>query len=296
MSNHNTVFEVKQKYELGERQFNKMELRRADLRKVDLSHASLIGADLSYANLREANLSYCDLSNAYLNEADLMRANLKGANLTGASLIKTCLIKTNLEAANLTKAYLTEAYLTQANLTKAYLTGTYLNGAKLNSANLTGSYYNDQTNFDVFFDPIKVAMNKVYSHEIPLEEVNITVEELLNSFNYLSQCGSYYLGNAMTVRNWNSSRPDFDWLNQFKINELACITFSGRLKDTVSTLQLEYSQQWIIDFVGVCSEVIPGFSSKINQQQLPFSIILLDLEEDDTDDQPSSIFGFLENS
>ncbi|MGK7872227.1 MAG: pentapeptide repeat-containing protein [Xenococcaceae cyanobacterium] len=281
--------EIRKRHASGERNFKKADLSYADLRGADLSYADLRGANLSYANLQEADLSGSDLresilNRAKLNEANLSRVNLIGANLTkanlnkanliGAYLTKACLKGANLMEACLENAHLNEAHLNGANLkgaslVGAYFIGTYLMKANLSEANLSraylsgadlsGAYYSDSTRFDGSFDLINTRMQKVRL---------TTVEELLSTFNYLSECSNRYLGSRMTAKYFESSRPDFDWLNNFKIDRSAQITFSGVLTEAVSSVQLQWFQKWVNAFIKCCSQIIQDFPTLIDQKQL----------------------------
>ena len=293
-----SVAELRQRYASGERYFKKVQLRGADLslanlRGVDLSYADLREADLSYSDLREsilngADLREANLKGANLNEANLKEANLKGANLKGVFLKRACLNGVNLSeaclekahlngtfltTANLNRASLSEAnligaYLMRANLSEASLLGAWLNKANLTGANLSGAYYNDQTYFNNGFDPISAGMQKA--------KITI-VKELLSTFNYISQCSNHYLGNTMTANYWKSSRPDFDWLNKFQINCSAEIAFSGALTESVSPVQLHWSQKWVNAFIKCCSQIIQDFPTLIDRERLVFAITTSDV-------------------
>jgi len=99
------VEELKQRYALGDRHFQ----------NINLSGANLAGIYLTKANLIGANLSYTNLQNAQLNQVNLIAANLQGADLRGANLHKAKLIGANLTDANLTNADLTDAEMTESN-------------------------------------------------------------------------------------------------------------------------------------------------------------------------------------
>lgn len=264
--------EIQQKYQAGERNFPDTQLRRVDLRGLNLSRANFQNADFSYANLRGVNFSGANLSGAYFNEADLTEANLTGANLTGASLIKTYLIKANLQRANLTKAYLTGAYLTKADVQNAYFLGAYLNSTQFSGANLQGAQYDYQTHFDSSFDPEKNAMKKVGSAQKSITALKITVAELLQMFNHLTQTGDHYLGPTMTTRYWQATRPQDDWLEQFEIDNTAKVTFRGSLQSVVTTTQLKLAQTWVIAFIKRCSLVVPSYTKMLDPSKLLFAI------------------------
>ncbi|ACK70724.1 pentapeptide repeat protein [Gloeothece citriformis PCC 7424] len=263
---------LKNKYDAGERDFCNLELRRIDLRGLNLSHANFKGADLSYANLREINLSGADLREAFLNEADLTGANLQGANLEGTYLIKAYLMKTNLQEANLSKAYLTGAYLSKSNLTKANLSGAYLNGAKLSGADLTDISYDETTHFDVNFPLNKVETKKELSRTPSLLNLKVTIEDLLKSLNHLSQLSNRYLGSTMTVRYWETTRPQSEWLHQFEIKSSAQISFTGNQPGYLDLSQLRLAQEWISRFVKICSQIIQDYPKMIDRKQLVLSL------------------------
>ena len=268
--------ELKNQYESGQRNFQKIQLRRADLRGLDLSHADLRGADLSYSNLRDVNLSGANLSEVYLDEADLSGANLQGTNLQNASLIKAYLMKTNLENANLSQAYLTGAYLTKAIAINANLAGAYLKGSKLAGADLTGAYYDSKTHFDAGFNVGKLGMKKDHSPPIATptqeKERKITTADLLHTFNHLSQIGARYLGGSTTAKYWQAARPDDDALKGFEIMRGAEFAFTGESQEEVSKEQLQAVQTWVHKFIGSCSHIIQNFTAMVDSKQCVIAI------------------------
>ncbi|WP_013322714.1 pentapeptide repeat-containing protein [Gloeothece verrucosa] len=294
MIENQAVIDLKNKYDAGERNFSKIELRRVDLRGFNLSQANFKGADFSYANLREVDFSGADLSEAFFNEADLTGANLQEANLQGSYLMKAYLMKTNLQSANLSKAYLTGAYLSKSNLTNANLTGAYLNGSKLNGADLTGLIYDATTRFDVNFNPNKIESKKNIARSTSLLDLKVTVEDLLNMFNHLSQISNRYLGNTMTVRYWENARPQSEWLNHFQVKPSAQIQFVGTHKGYLDVSQLRLAQEWVNRFIKVCSQIIQDYPKMIDRKQFVFNLSLLssDPTQTESDDSDESILTF----
>ncbi len=253
----NAEIEFCKQYSLGKREFHEMKLQRADLSRKILSQVDLRNADLNHANLKKADLSYADLRQSCLIRVELSGANLTGANLACADLSKVNFALAELREANLNGACLNKAYLTGANLilvdlSYADLTGTYLIGADLSEANLSGAFYDNDTSFPLNFDPIRAGMRQKY-----------TVKELLDRFSPICNSSSRYLGNIMTAKYFHSSRPNFEWLNQFEINKSNQITFEGSLEDSVSPLQLRWFQAWINNFIESCSQIIKDFSKLI---------------------------------
>jgi superfamily I DNA and RNA helicase len=108
--------ELLERFALGSRNFEQINLQQANLEGIYLENANLIGANLSRVNLRSANL----------NNVKLILADLSNSDLTNISLKKAKLMNANLTNANLTNADLTNANLTNADLTNANLTGVNL--------------------------------------------------------------------------------------------------------------------------------------------------------------------------
>ncbi|MGB5713217.1 MAG: pentapeptide repeat-containing protein [Waterburya sp.] len=255
--NKSTVIEFCKQYSSGKRQFPKAQLQRADLEEKSLSQVCLKEANLSYSNLKNADLSDADLRESSLIRAELSGANLRRANLAGADLSRANLAIAELKEANLTgaclnKACLISAKLIQVDLSYANLTGTYLMGVDLSKTNLKGSFYNDETNFPSNFDPVSAGM---------LQEC--TVEKIIAQFNHLCEYSNRYLGSTMTAKYFHSSRPNFDWLKKFEIDEFDQIIFQGGLKDSISSLQLQWIQKWIYYFIESCSQIIKDFSKLV---------------------------------
>ena len=255
--NKSPVIEFCKQYSSGRRQFHKAQLQRADLEEKSFSQADLREADLNYANLKNADLSNADLRESSLIRTELSGANLSRANLAGADLSRANLAIAQLRESNLTGACLIKACLTSANLTKvdlsyANLTGAYLIGVDLSKTNLKGSFYDEETCFPSDFDPVSAGMLRDY-----------TVETIIAQFNQLYKHSNRYLGSIMSAKYFHSSRPNFDWLNHFKINKSNQITFEGSWKDSISPLQLRWFQAWINNFIESCSQIIKDFSQLI---------------------------------
>ena len=96
--------QLKQKYEAGERNFRRLDLRNQNLAGLELlgsnfSHSNLSGANLTGTQLAGANFSHANLTNALLKDTDLRNANLTNVNLTGANMSGTKLTGARLRGA-----------------------------------------------------------------------------------------------------------------------------------------------------------------------------------------------------
>lgn len=291
------------KYSKGETKFKKqnlahlnlsgMSLKNIDLSETDLtcanlSHTDLSGANLSKCCLKGANLKNCNLTGAILNQADLSQANLKNANLSETRCKKTIFYRSHLSHTNLQRAYFPEANLVgaslnesdlsyahfhRANLTQGFLTRSNLTKTNFQEAILSnaclihtvisktlfkGAQYNMQTLFDHHFIPEKYGMTK---------DVQISVVEIVNSLNYLSQIGCRYLGVLMAVKYWEKSRPECDWIKNFKITNKGLIHYQGKLTEVVDSLQLKWYQQWVTNYIKNCSIIISQFEYLLEEDK-----------------------------
>lgn len=115
-------------------------------------------------------------------------------------------------------------------------------------------------------------------------KVKVTVEELVNALNQLSQFSKSYLGATLTANNWQATRPDLDWLDNFQIDRSAEIRFSSVVIEFVSVLQLRRVQEWVTAFIKRVSQTIRDFAAivkqkKIGELQKGFSLIHANLDE-----------------
>ena len=258
-----TVDELLQKYALGQRDFSKISLRGVDLKDADLRYINLREANLSHSNLSDAILYGANLEKANINFSKLNRATLEGAFLSGATIACATLNDANLNDADLRKTRLDAAILKGTILEGADLSDAYLRSAELKDAIINGAYFSKKTHFNSDFDPISYGMHL---------EAEICIEDLLKKFNYLTQCGSRYFGPIITAKNWKSSRPKSDWLNQLTVHNSGQITFAGLTRKTINNSQRHLSQKWMINFINYCSKIIHNFPYLIDPEAIIFKL------------------------
>jgi len=94
------------------------------------------------------------------------------------------------------------------------------------------------------------------------EAVGILKEYLL-AINQLSQFSKKYLGTAVIVNYWKSSRPQVKWLEGFQIDRtgnVTCLAENTQLiHQPVSPQQQQWLRDWVHSFVKRCSTVIRDF-------------------------------------
>ena len=149
------LYEVIKNYINGEIDFQGLELSQVSLNGVKLNKIIL-----DHSILIQASFNNSNLSNSSLIEVNLTLAELESANLSYVNFKQACLIEANLRRSDLEQAYfkganLQEADLRGANLRNASFAGADLRGAKLSPAYPYDVYYDQQTIFDVNFNPIK---------------------------------------------------------------------------------------------------------------------------------------------
>lgn len=113
------------------------------------------------------------------------------------------------------------------------------------------------------------------------KRVIVKMEDLVNSLNQLIQLSHKCLGATLTFNTWQSSRPQFDWLDNFKINRSdKKIIFSGIISETANANQLEWIQAWVSAFTCKISQIILDFKTTIEQQrvgELPGGVLLIQM-------------------
>lgn len=276
--NKSIVIQIVKQYSAGERQFSSVNLERANLKEAFFSEINLSNSVLNHAILEQADLSNsffhasslvrANLSRANLRGADFTKADLTGANMTGAFLIGANFAHANLSKANLSLSRLIETNMANSpqdhnsleitkspkvNFQGANLAGAFFMGVDLSLAQLEGAFFDDKTNFIPSFDPIKAGMVNMKMVEA------IALDKLLAQFNHLISSSNRFLGPTITNKYFNSSRPDYSWLDQFQINPNNQIYFEETVSGFVSLEQLDYFQQWIDSFTQSCAKIIKNF-------------------------------------
>ena len=248
---------LEEQYALGSRNFSKIDLEKADLENTFLSRVEMKQANLNYANFKNADLSDADLTESSLINTELYKAHLSGINLSKANLTQTNFTQSILNQANFTQACLKKAcligtVLIEADLSEADLSGADISGANLSETNLKGTIYDSDTIFPTDFDPQSRGMINKFG-----------IEDSIDRFNHLCECSSKYLGNTMTAKYFDSSRPNFDWFKLFTIDKSSKIIFQGNPREPLTPKQLELFQQWMNSFTKSCSSIIKGFAQMI---------------------------------
>lgn len=67
----------------------------------------------------------------------------------------------------------------------------------------------------------------------------IALDQLIAQFNHSFSFANRYLGATISTKYFHSSRPDFNWLNQFKITSSHRISFIGTVSSFISVEQLK---------------------------------------------------------
>lgn len=100
------------------------------------------------------------------------------------------------------------------------------------------------------------------------KRITVKIEDLVTALNQLSKYSTNYLGPTLTVNNWQSNRPDADWLNGFQVNRTAKFTFSGNATEVEDFWQLRSLQDWVSAFIEQNSKVIRDFATTVEQNKL----------------------------
>lgn len=94
-----------------------------------------------------------------------------------------------------------------------------------------------------------------------------SIEQSVQDLNDLSQAVVKYLGPQLTANYWQTSRPEYAWINNFEITPSAKIQFSGDLQASMSAVNHLCLRQWTNAFIKQCSQIIQDLPHKIEQYQ-----------------------------
>lgn len=100
------------------------------------------------------------------------------------------------------------------------------------------------------------------------KRVVVKIEDLVSALNQLSRFSNNFLGATLTSKNWQSTCPHFDWLDNFQINRSTEMTFSGVITGSENVLWLQWIQKWATAFINQGSQFIRDFSTIIKQKRV----------------------------
>lgn len=100
------------------------------------------------------------------------------------------------------------------------------------------------------------------------KRIVVKIEDLVVAFNQINQFSGSYLGSTLTFNAWQSTRPKFDWLDNFQLNRTKSIAFSGIITQTVDAIQLQWLQEWVTAFIYQISQTIKDFAISIEQKRI----------------------------
>ena len=96
-----------------------------------------------------------------------------------------------------------------------------------------------------------------------LQDLGI-LKDYLVAMNQLSQFAKKYLGTAVIVNYWKSTRPEVKWLEGFQIErsgEVSCLADQTQLmQQAINAQQQKWIREWVRSFSNRCSSIIKDFS------------------------------------
>jgi hypothetical protein len=120
--------------------------------------------------------------------------------------------------------------------------------------------------------PIRQPSSTITSNPaISLDRITdepVTIQELINALNQFNSFCSKYMGQTMTLKYLEKSRPQDDWLASFKFTKTAQVMFVGNLQQKLTTDQKLLVKQWIKDFLGNSRTVFAQLPTMLQQSDL----------------------------
>jgi hypothetical protein len=97
----------------------------------------------------------------------------------------------------------------------------------------------------------------------------LTLGEVVQGLNEISQFTKQYLGATVVSNYWKSSRPAVDWLTKFDVDRAGKWTFGGGTVEVpLMTEQADWIKQWIAAFSKRCAIVIRDYPTLLQQSQM----------------------------
>ncbi len=97
----------------------------------------------------------------------------------------------------------------------------------------------------------------------------VKIEDLVIALNQLNSFSNSFLGAILTFNAWQSTRPQFDWLDNFQVNRATKnITFSGITTSTADAIQLQWIQEWVSAFIYQISQTIRDFAISVEEKRI----------------------------
>jgi hypothetical protein len=90
-------------------------------------------------------------------------------------------------------------------------------------------------------------------------QAEVSLTEYLLVFNRLSKWANQYLGTAVLVHYWKSTRPELSWLDQFEVVSSGQIICRNIQELSLNVWQEKQLQLWLQRFIQRCRRVIRDF-------------------------------------
>ena len=84
----------------------------------------------------------------------------------------------------------------------------------------------------------------------------LDLELIMTKFDSLYEKAKHCLGDKVTAKYFNSSRPKQGWLNKVKTNNKNLIMFKGDELESFNHAEAEYLRQWKIEFANLCFQIV----------------------------------------
>lgn len=142
---------------------------------------------------------------------------------------------------------------------------------------LTSLHQNSVTNNSLDYERISEIKRQLF-WIIGFKRIVVKIEDTVEALTQLNQFSSSFLGSILTLNAWQSTRPNFDWLENFQINRSTKkFTFSGIAGQTANAIQLQWMQEWVTAFIYQISQTIRDFAISVEQNkvgELPGGVLL----------------------
>jgi hypothetical protein len=106
----------------------------------------------------------------------------------------------------------------------------------------------------------------------PVEQPAITqvisLKDLVEALNHLSQFTTQYLGTHVVGNYWKATRPNHEWLASFQIDRSAKFSLAANLSQVLTPQQHTWAREWVAAFIQRCTQVIRDFAHLVKHKAL----------------------------
>ena len=102
----------------------------------------------------------------------------------------------------------------------------------------------------------------------------ISIDNLVTNFESIAGITSHYLGITITAKNFEDSRPDIKWLQEFSMDKKGKIYFTGIMSHQATMMQLKWFEKWTNAFIKKSTIIIQDLPNILEEKHLTLDYLI----------------------